>query len=206
MIEHAIADGGGWADYERLVEELPDRYGVTKATVQGYLRSRSFVVENGRVRLRLAHEQMFAPLEAAADGMDGAGDPWLILRIDKNRTERGFSTTNVPPEMARYCGCPAEQTTEVTVLKPAGTGTVTISWRLSSTSGIGIGKLRQPMQALGLQSGQALKMTFHNNRSVDICIATKKERAAAQDRRRRRRAAGLAVGQQTSAELAAAES
>ena len=203
MIEQAIADGGGSTNWQRLLEELPRQYGVTRATVQGYLRSRAFVVEEDRVRLRLAHEQVFAPLETAADGMDAAGDPWLVLRIDKERTQRGFSTTNVPPEMARYCGCRPEETTEVAVRQPPASGPLTISWRLSSTSGISIGRLRQAMETLRLKNGQALKLTFHKDKSVDICIATTRERAAAQDRRRRRRAAGLAAGHRTAAEVAA---
>lgn len=158
IVRRILEDGGATAA-ERLLADLPVRFGVRRDSVGKYLNTTRFVVRDGRVGLADVGSIKLRTLEAAAHGHDADGAPYWIFRVDR-RHLKGFSVTGLPPEFAKALGCEPQRGTRVRVDNLRICGELSVHWRLSSTSGASLGRVGDALRALGIGPGEFVRVSL----------------------------------------------
>ena len=148
----------GKARTQELVRTVAERFGVRAQSVRSYLRTPVFERNNGHVRVADSQEPRLQPLSERVDGFTSSGEPFIVIPIQCTRLLRGFSCNNVPYELAAHAGCEPEGKLRMEVFEPSGCPALTWSWRITSTSGIAIGRLSHVYRKLKLQPGDYLKI------------------------------------------------
>jgi len=159
---HAIGEridaGGGKARVTAVIDELRARYpDISEASIRAYLSTLEFVVEKGVVRRRTKADGWPAlpPLNTVRGVFrNGANEIRVALPVT-SEVLRGSGQT-VHPSVADAAGVrPGRQRTFT-----SPHGSVTLSWKLASTSGVGIGSLRAHAVAVNAAPGDTLVLVF----------------------------------------------
>ena len=148
----------GEAAVGEVMRSVAARSGVRPESVRAYMRSPVFEQSNGHVRVAESRTLKLQPLHERVDGFTSDGEPFIVIPIDGTRLLQGFSCNNVPYELAAHAGCKPETKLKMEVIEPAGCPALTWSWRITSTSGIAIGRLSHVYRKLKLQPGDHLKV------------------------------------------------
>ena len=156
IIKRINRDGGATST-NQLIEELPTRFGVTAASVHTYLATPKFCLsDDGHVSLADPRNVKLRPLAETVHGVT-ANDARPYWRFNvAERFLRGYSLTNLPPEIAVALGCEPDNSTRVPVSEPAGCTTVSVRWRLTSATAASIGYLMNPLQRLEARLGDSV--------------------------------------------------
>jgi hypothetical protein len=162
-----IEEDGGVTTTDRLFDELPGKFGVSPASIYTYLQTPKFAVDNGHVSLADVSSVRLKALDDVIDGRDERHAPYWSFVVHQRHLE-GHSLAGVPPELAKYVGCAPDADTQVHVISPAGCGALSVRWRLASISGATIGYLAEPLQRLGAQPGQRVRLAITRPDAVEL--------------------------------------
>ena len=158
-----IREGGGATATERLLAELPSRFGVSAGSVRTYLKTPRFVVREGCVSLA----------DAVAHGRDLDGAPCWTFRV-QSRFLEGFSFTGLPPEFAKVLGCEPDAGTLVRVDNLPKCRELSVHWRLASATGASLGRIADALRALRIRPGESsARVTVKGPRLVGLTAVGK---------------------------------
>ena len=176
-----IDQDGGATRVERVLEELPRLFGVPEATVRQYLGAPAFERRNGWVRRADPSSLRLRLLEDVIHGRDEQGRPYWCFEA-KEIYFRGFSLAGLPPEIACELGCPPNGRCEVPLVEPPDCRPLSLIWRLTGLAGPGLGHLSQPLERLGAQPGDQVRLTLCNRGDVELRVGDPPERSSSSSR------------------------
>ncbi len=164
-IQQRIDERGGAAPLSFLLEDIPERFGVTEASVRSYVATRQFDVTDGMVSLASTTNIAYRPLDDVADRNEHGELSWEFPV--ETRYFEGFSIIGFPPELARELGCGPNDRCEVPVASPEGCEPVSVIWRLTSVSGAAeVGRGRAALEALAVEAGSRARLVIAADRST----------------------------------------
>ena len=154
-----INEDGGITTTDRLFDEIPRKFKVSRSSIHTYLQTPKFTVRDGHVSLADASSVQLRDLDDVIDGRDERGAPYWTFVVQVRYLE-GHSVNGVPPEFAKHAGCTVDGTVRLSIAKPIGCRDLSVRWRLASTSGATIGYVADPLQCLGVQPGDRVRVTI----------------------------------------------
>ena len=162
-----IEEDGGATTTERLLTELPGKFGVNPMSVRAYMQTPKFVIRDGWISLANTSSIQLRDLDDAIDGRDSDGAPYWTFAVE-DRFFDGYSVTGVPPEFAKALGCTPDAGERVRIDNLPGGLDLSIRWPLASTTGASLGYLAEPLEHLGLEPGQRVRVTIRGPCLVEL--------------------------------------
>ena len=166
IVQRIEADGGS-TSLQRLLNELPRRFGVSETSVRAYAHAPQFDVEGGFVRMADEKSLTLRDLDEIIDSRDETGAPYWSF-IVQERYFAGYSLLGVPPEFAVELGCSPNGHTTATLLHPSGCRDLSVIWRLTSLTGASIGYLAEPLDRLGVAPGNRVRIVLRGPGAVEL--------------------------------------
>jgi RNA polymerase sigma factor (sigma-70 family) len=154
-----IEEDGGATSLQKLVEDLPERFGVSETSVRTYVATPQFVVRDGYVSLADSSSISLRDVDDVIDGRDSDGHPYWSFKVEPRYFD-GYSLTGFPPELAKLLGCDPNGKSVAKVVQPPNCSDVTVIWRLVSSTGASLGYLREPLERLGAQEEEILDVVI----------------------------------------------
>lgn len=168
-IVQRINEDGGATTAERLLTELPEKFGVTENSVHTYIQTPKFVVRDGLVSLAHVSELKLRDFDDVISGRDIDGDPYWTFVVEA-RFFSGYSVTGVPPEFVKALGCKPDQRTSVRVANLPDWWELSLSWPLASATGASVGYLARPLGQLGAKPGQKVRIVNKGEGAVNLVL------------------------------------
>ena len=162
-----INEDGGTTRLNRLLEELPRMFGVSKASVRAYLDTPAFRAEHGWVSTADDHGLLLGRLEDVIDGYDDGGDPYWEFEIEDRHLD-GYSLHGIPFELAVALNCEFGGKSAARVRRPEGSQDISVIWRKTSMHGPEIGRLGPSLAAIGARGGDEVRLLIHNQHEVSF--------------------------------------
>ena len=162
-----IEEDGGATTTERLLTELPSKFGVSPMSVRAYMQTPKFVVRDGWISLANAASLQLRELDDVIDGREPDGNPYWSFLVEA-RFFDGYSLPGVPPEFAKALGCDADGERHIQIENAPECRELTIRWRLGSTTGAWLGYVGGPLRRLGLQPGERARVTIKKPGVVEL--------------------------------------
>ena len=162
-----IEEDGGATTTERLLTELPGKFGVNPMSVRAYMQTPKFVIRDGWISLANTSSIQLRDLDDVIDGRGHDGAPYWTFTVE-DRFFDGYSATGVPPEFAKALGCAPEAKERVRIDNLPDCAELSIRWPLSSTTGASLGYLAEPLKHLGLEPGQRARVTIKGPCRVEL--------------------------------------
>lgn len=156
-IVQRIEEDGGATPLDRLLAELPARFGVSPGSVKAYAATPQFVVRDGYVSLADVGSLRLRHLDDVVHGRTKDGHPYWEFKVE-SRYFNGYSLANVPGELAVYLGCEPNEGIRVDVANPVGCRPISVNWRLASASGASIGYVADSLTALAASPGDLVRL------------------------------------------------
>ena len=170
-IVQRIVEDGGSTRLDRLLDEIPRQFGVSRGSVRTCLSAPGFDIEHGWVSIARKPDVLLGRLDDAIDGHDEQGNPyWLFVMEDRYRS--GHSIRRVPPEVAVALGCNFGERTTVPVRVPAENPDVSVIWRKAAIQGPEIGRASAALEAIGAEPGDSIRVVLNRDRSVSFSTHT----------------------------------
>ncbi len=166
-IVQRIKEDGGATSLQRLVEELPRRFGVSESSVQIIAGTKQFSIQDGYVSMASETSIDLRDLDDVIDGRTPTGEPYWTFRAEARHFE-GHSLTRFPPELARELGCEPNGKSRVRVQFPESCRDLSVSWRLSSPTGASLGYLSDPLRQLGVSEGDDIRVILKDSGGVEL--------------------------------------
>ena len=164
-----IEAGGGVAAVSRILEEIPNRFGVSEASVRAFLQTPKFVIRDGHVTVSDESSVQLKALDEVIDGRDRDGNPYWTFTVQE-RHHNGYSLTGVPPEFAAALGCPPDDVVWIPVSDPTGCRDLSVRWRLTSLIGATIGYIADPLRRLGVRAGHRVRITIRDTGAAELAV------------------------------------
>ena len=162
-IRQRIDEHGGAVSREFLLQDIPQRFDVTEASVKAYISSPQFEVNDGFVSLASLSSISYRPLEDVALRSEDGELTWEFKM--EARYLDGYSIVNFPRELARELDCPPNGRSEIPVSSPEGCEPVSVVWRLANVSGAAeVGHVRSALQALGAKADAKVQLIIASDR------------------------------------------
>lgn len=162
-IQQRIDEHGGAVSREFLLQDIPQRFDVTEASVKAYISSPQFEVNDGFVSLASLSSISYRPLEDVALRSEDGELTWEFKM--EARYLDGYSIVNFPRELARELDCPPNGRSEIPVSSPEGCEPVSVVWRLANVSGAAeVGHVRSALQALGAKADAKVQLIIASDR------------------------------------------
>lgn len=162
-----IEEDGGATTTERLLTELPGKFGVNPMSVRAYMQTPKFLVRDGWISLANTSSIQLRDLDDVIDGRDPGGAPYWTFAVE-DRFFDGYSVTGVPPEFAKALGCAPDAGERVRIDNLPDCAELSIRWPLASTTGASLGYLAEPLDHLGLETGQRARVTIKGTCLVEL--------------------------------------
>ena len=162
-----IEEDGGATTTERLLTELPSKFGVNPVSVRAYMQTPKFVIRDGWISLANTSSIQLRDLDDVIDGRDHGGAPYWTFAVE-DRFIDGYSVTGVPPEFAKALGCAPDAGERVRIDNLPDCLDLSIRWSLASTTGASLGYLAEPLKHLGLAPGQRARVTIKGPCLVEL--------------------------------------
>lgn len=162
-----IEEDGGATTTERLLTELPGKFGVNPMSVRAYIQTPKFVIRDGWISLANTSSIQLRNLDDVIDGRDHGGAPYWTFAVE-DRFFDGYSATGVPPEFAKALGCAPDAGERVRIDNLPDCAELSIRWPLASTTGASLGYLAEPLEHLGLEPGQRVRVTIKGPCLVEL--------------------------------------
>ncbi|MDE0225829.1 MAG: hypothetical protein OXP28_11920 [Gammaproteobacteria bacterium] len=164
-IQQRIDQHGGAVPLSFLLQDIPERFRVTEASVRSYVATRQFSVVDGMVSIADESSVAYRPVEDVAT-RNADGDLCWDFKVEARYFD-GFSITGFPPELARELGCGPNDRRDVPVTVPAGCGMASVIWRLTSVNGAAeIGRARDALAQIGVAAGERARLVISRHGSV----------------------------------------
>lgn len=162
-----INEDGGATKIERLLNEIPNLFGVSQTSVRAYIGAPQFIVRDGYVSLADPSSIKLRNFDDVVNGREeGSGWPYWNFRVEDSYLN-GYSLLGVPPEIALKLGCEPDNKNTVPIDFPSGYRDLSINWRLSSLTGASIGYLSAPLKELGAMAGDMIRLIIKDH-SVEL--------------------------------------
>ena len=162
-----INDGGGIAKTDTILEELTTKFKVSPISVNLNMQMDKFVIEDGWISLASKLAIRLRNIEDVIDGRDTNGNPYWTFQV-RPRFYKGYSLTNVPPEIAYALGCAPDSKEKVNIENFTDLRPLTLNWPLASNSGVTIGYLSEPLRHLGINAGEFARITIKGPCVVEL--------------------------------------
>ena len=166
-----IEEDGGSTRLNRVLDELPRKFGVSENSVRAYTATPKFVLEDGRIRLRLEHEEYHyqRPEVRDASGVFALGDGvvGLLYEVDHDVT-RG-SGRQLSPAAGVLLNLSVNQ--RLRFDGPHGTS-VTVSFPGTSFTGPSLGSTRGLVEAVNAKTGDMLTIILRRAEMTVTAQAT----------------------------------
>lgn len=166
IVERIEADGGS-TSLNRLIAELPRRYGVSAISVRAYAGAPQFAIEDGMVRLADESELTLRPLAAVMDGREPDGARYWTFEASERHFE-GYSLLGVPPELAVALGCEPNDSVTAAIRNLPECRGLSVIWRLTSLAGASLGYLAEPLRRLGARPGDRVRVVLRGPGAVEL--------------------------------------
>ncbi len=166
-IVQRIEEDGGSTRLDRLLDEIPRRFGVSESSVKAYVDTPAFRTAHGWVSLADDAPIAVGRFEDVSDGCDGNGDPYWTFPMHE-RYLRGYSIPGIPLELAVALECRLGGRTTATVQVPADTGAISVIWRKTSFLGPEIGRAANALAAIAARDGDAVCIVVHSSDEVSF--------------------------------------
>ncbi len=164
-IRQRIDEHGGVVSLSFLLEDIPERFGVSEASVRTYATTKQFDVSDGMVSVANPHTLNYRSVDDVATRNEHGELCWEFLVED--RYFDGYSINRFPPELARELGCGPNNRAAVPVASPDGCNPVSINWRLTAPSGDAeIGRVSDALQRIGVVAGEFARVVIVNDGSA----------------------------------------
>ena len=162
-----IEEDGGATMVERLLTELPSKFGVNPMSVRAYMQTAKFVINDGWISLASGSSIRLRELDDVIDGREDTGAPYWTFPVEA-RYFAGYSVLNVPCEFARELGCEPDGSERIRVENLPDCRDLSIHWRLASITGASLGYVSEPLKQLGLQPGERARITIKGIRLAQL--------------------------------------
>ena len=166
-IVRRIEEDGGATRLERLEEELPRLFNVSRNSVRMYARTPQFSIDEGYVRVASNPKLKLRALDAVIDGRTEEGTPYWTFGVE-NRHFEGYSIAPFPAELARELGCEPNGSIAAAVAHPEGAAAISVNWPLSSPMGASVGRITESLTGLGARTGDRLRLLVVGQRCVEF--------------------------------------
>lgn len=156
-IEQRIKEDGGKTTLERILTELPSKFGVAEGSVRAYLATPKFIVKDGYVRCATQDEiknTYFGDVEDVSIAVRLEDGNWGARIKIEEKFLSGYSAA-IPAPIAWECGLKPGDS----VLVPVdGTEhTVSLIWRVDNLlQTIDLGRIAPVLRELGLKQGDEI--------------------------------------------------
>lgn len=156
-IEQRIEEDGGKTTLERILTELPSKFGVAEASVRAYLATPKFIVKDGYIRCATQDEinsTYFGDVEDVSTAVQLEDGSWGARIKVEDHFLSGYSAA-IPAPIAWECGLKPGDS----VLVPVdGTEhTVSLIWRVNNLlQTIDLGRIAPVLCELGLKIGDEI--------------------------------------------------
>ena len=164
-----INENDGCASMTLLLQEIPEKFGVSEASVRAYLATPQFCVSGDDVTVSSVPIFTLRRLEEIIDGLDEADQPFWNFTFDMSYLA-GYSLIGVPHEIARELGCAPGESIRVPIAEPQGCRDLSVSWRLASTTKCSIGYLAEPLRKLDVKSNEQVSLVIKNGGKVELRV------------------------------------
>ena len=156
-IEQRIEEGSGKTTLERILTELPAKFGVAESSVRAYLATPKFIVKDGCVRCATQDEinsTFFGAVEDVATAVRLEDGSWGARIKVEDQFLAGYSAA-IPAPIAWECGLRPGDSVLVPV---AGKDhTVSLIWRVDNLlQTIDFGRIAPVLRELGLKQGDEI--------------------------------------------------
>lgn len=169
-IRQRIVEDGGSTRLNRLLEELPRKFGVKQASVRAYLETPAFRIEHGWVTVASRPDIEIGNLDDVISGRNEMGEPYWDFAIEE-RHLRGYSLGWVPPEIAQALECGFNQKSSARIRSPQGVQDISVIWRDTSQHGPEIGRLGPALREIDARRGEMLRLVIHSASEVSFQVA-----------------------------------
>lgn len=153
-IKQRILEDGGQTSVVRLVQELPEMFGVSETSVRAYLNAPVFVVREGLVRLATDDEvksTYFGSTECTTAAVRLADGEWAARIQVEQRFFSGFSAM-IPGSVAAECGFRPGDSLSVPAI--GYSHEVSLNWNPTNPMRMmSIGRIGPVLNDLGLSDG-----------------------------------------------------
>lgn len=163
MIQSILEEQGGECSVRFLRDRIRERCNVKPSSMNTFLATSQFVVQNGRARLRQSNEVKLRPLSQVIDGRLMNGAPYWTFTVQQ-RHLKGNSVTGFPPEFANELGIKPNSYEWVKVDRPSKSRDLKVTWHLSSANGIHVGFVREVLESLNCKVGQVMRLIIRHRR------------------------------------------
>ena len=162
-----IEEDGGATTTERLLAELPGKFGVNPMSVRAYMQTAKFVISDGRISLASMSSIQLRDLDDVIDGRDDTGAPYWTFPVEARYFD-GYSVPSVPPEFAKALGCTPDTRERVRIDNLPDCRDLSIRWPLASITGASLGYVGEPLEHLGLEPGERARVTIKGPCLVEL--------------------------------------
>ena len=168
-IVQRINEDGGKTSIDRLLEELPDKFGVSRVSVKMYCEAVKFIVEDRNIRLRRDDDPYpFKEVISKANGVFKLGNKKasILFKVDQE-TLRG-SGRNLHPTVGAILGIAVN---EKLVFAISNNRTATITFPDTSIFGPTLGSIRTISEEQDTKQGDFMTLVFdRNNMSAEVRV------------------------------------
>ena len=154
-----IEEDGGATTTQRLLTELPSKFGVRATSVRAYMQTAKFTIRDGWISLASTSSIRLRDLDDVIDGRDDTDAPYWTFPVEARYFD-GYSVPSVPPEFSKAIGCAPDGTEQVRLENLPDCRDLSISWRLASITGASLGYVGEPLKRLGLEPGERARITI----------------------------------------------
>ena len=169
-IEKRIKSAGGSANIKELLNDLNDFYEVKEESVFIFMHTNNFIVKDGQVSTRPLDDLNLKPLASVISGRDDQNRPQWKFKV-LERYFRGYSVSNVPPEVALAIGCIPNKPALVKVSNVPLSRDLSLQWQRSSTSQAWLGRVAEVLEKMNAQEEDEVVMTILDHCKVKLEIA-----------------------------------
>ena len=162
-----IEEDGGATTTERLLAELPGKFGVNPMSVRAYMQTAKFVISDGRISLASMSSIQLRDLDDVIDGRDDTGAPYWTFPVEARYFD-GYSVPSVPSEFAKALGCAPDTRERVRIDNLPDCRDLSIRWPLASITGASLGYVGEPLEHLGLELGERARVTIKGPCLVEL--------------------------------------
>ena len=166
IIQRIEADGES-TSIDRLMQELPAKFGVRASSVRAFIQTPKFKINGDSVSLANKCSVQLKPLQDVIHGYDEDGMPYWTFSVEA-RYFNGYSVLGLPPEFAVALGCEPDGSTTVEVANLTQCRDLSVSWPLTSTGGASLGYVGEPLKQLGIQPGQVARIVIQDRNRVTL--------------------------------------
>lgn len=172
-IVQRIHEDGGATTLERLLEELPRLFKVSKSSVRTIVGAPQFALSDGYVSLADPSSISLRDLNDVIHGRTEVGEAYWTFLVEERYFD-GYSLARLPPELARELGCEPNENKRVALKGVAGGCELSVSWALSSPNGATLGRLAQPLKQLGVKKGDRVRLVIKGAGALELQPETTK--------------------------------